>query len=158
MMAFGCLVGSIWCAADAWWISQPVFFWMFVAGEVILLPVIGLLTLRYWSKKMNEQDEADKLLMKPNVDNRLEDLIGQLGQTVTPLTPGGLVQIGGDRVHASSEGLIVDRGETVRVISVRGNRLVVRVAESESDSQPGNFDQVIDRDADEPLDFDVSES
>ena len=65
---------------------------------------------------------------------RLEKLVGRFGVARTNLLPGGLVEVDGMRLHAVSEGLMVESGESVEIINVRGSQVVVR---------PGNAPQSI---------------
>ena len=44
------------------------------------------------------------------------------------LNPGGLVLVEGERHHCEGDGMMIDPQETVEVIGVSGNRLVVRPA------------------------------
>jgi membrane-bound serine protease (ClpP class) len=53
--------------------------------------------------------------------------IGQRGRALTPLRPGGSVEIGGRRLDALSEGEYIPAGAEVEVIDVRGAQLVVRM-------------------------------
>ncbi len=55
-----------------------------------------------------------------------DELLGQEGVAVGDLRPAGIVRIGDRRVDVVTEGDYVDAGATVRVIEVRGNRVVVR--------------------------------
>jgi hypothetical protein len=57
---------------------------------------------------------------------RLRSMIGQFGTTLSLLNPGGLVQIHQERLHATSEGEIIDPKTSVEIIDVRGTRIVVR--------------------------------
>lgn len=56
------------------------------------------------------------------------ELVGQSGVTHTALRPAGVAIIGGQRVDVVTEGAMIERGETVRVIAVEGMRVVVRKA------------------------------
>ena len=58
------------------------------------------------------------------------DLIGLQGQAVTALRPSGVAEIGSRRVDVVSDGPWVDAGVPVKVVSVEGNRVVVRATES----------------------------
>jgi membrane-bound serine protease (ClpP class) len=46
---------------------------------------------------------------------------------LTLLTPGGLVNVNGERLHCVSEGVMVPPGTTVEVVEVRGTRVLVRI-------------------------------
>ncbi|MEX2559187.1 MAG: NfeD family protein, partial [Pirellulales bacterium] len=51
---------------------------------------------------------------------------GQVGQARSLMLPSGLVAIQGHHVDAVSEGMVIETGQWVRVIEVRGTRVVVR--------------------------------
>lgn len=55
-------------------------------------------------------------------------LVGALGEVFTDLRPAGAITINGRRVGAVSNGEYIERGAAVRVIEVRGNRVVVEPA------------------------------
>lgn len=59
-------------------------------------------------------------------DSGRQGLVGKAGRALTPLRPAGIVEIDGKRVDVVTEGGFVARGTTVEVISVQGNRVVVR--------------------------------
>jgi membrane-bound serine protease (ClpP class) len=56
-------------------------------------------------------------------------LLGTSGEVYSPLRPAGSVIIDGRRVSAVANGSYIDKGERVRVIEVRGNRVVVEPVE-----------------------------
>lgn len=56
-------------------------------------------------------------------------LIGVTGSVLTPLRPAGTILIGERRMDAVAQGQLIDKGATVRVIEVHGNRVVVEPAE-----------------------------
>ena len=53
-------------------------------------------------------------------------LNGRDGQALTQLRPSGTALIDGRRVDVVTEGGIVERGSSIRVVHVEGNRVVVR--------------------------------
>jgi membrane-bound serine protease (ClpP class) len=55
-----------------------------------------------------------------------EDLLEKEGVTVTPLHPSGIAHIDGRRVDVLSMGEMVPRSTRIKVIEVRGNRVVVK--------------------------------
>lgn len=57
-------------------------------------------------------------------------LIGKAGKTTTSLHPAGIAQIEGQRIDVVSEGELIDAGESISVVRVDGNRVVVRRIES----------------------------
>lgn len=51
---------------------------------------------------------------------------GTRGVAESPLRPAGIADIGGERSDVVSEGEYIDAGETIEVVRVDGNRIVVR--------------------------------
>ena len=58
------------------------------------------------------------------------ELVGQEGVARTDLRPSGSAQIGQRRYNVVSEGDFISPGTKVRVIEVRGNRIVVEAVEN----------------------------
>ena len=54
-----------------------------------------------------------------------EDLLNRVGTCLTDLRPAGVMELAGRRLDVVTTGDYVDRGERVRIIEVRGNRVVV---------------------------------
>ena len=61
-------------------------------------------------------------------DESNEAIIGSLGQVVTALRPAGTIEIHGKKTSAVSSGDFIEDGAWVKVIEVRGNRVVVEPA------------------------------
>ena len=61
----------------------------------------------------------------PATDSRDLELIGRVGEVLTPLRPAGHARFEGRRVDVVSRGESIEPGERVRVLEVRGNRVVV---------------------------------
>ena len=59
-----------------------------------------------------------------------KDLVGQEGVALTSLRPAGMARFGEKKVDVVSEGEVVDPDSRVRVIEVKGNRVVVRAIRS----------------------------
>ncbi|MFM7206924.1 MAG: NfeD family protein [Planctomycetaceae bacterium] len=59
----------------------------------------------------------------------LAELIGRGGTTVTRLAPAGKARIGAEVLDVASDGLLVEPGAAVRVVDVRGGRVIVQPAE-----------------------------
>lgn len=56
-------------------------------------------------------------------------LLHQTGEVFSPLRPAGTIVVDGRRIQAVSTGDLIERGERVRVIEVRGSRVVVEPLE-----------------------------
>lgn len=61
----------------------------------------------------------------PATDARDLELVGRAGVVLSPLRPAGTARIDGRRVDVVSRGELVEAGTPVRVVEVRGNRVVV---------------------------------
>ena len=57
---------------------------------------------------------------------RFEHLLGASGTTTTPLLPSGKAQFGDEIVDCIADGEVIERNQPVRVVEVRGNRVLVR--------------------------------
>ncbi|NOX56423.1 MAG: hypothetical protein GXP27_18655 [Planctomycetes bacterium] len=158
-----CLGVSIWCAVKAWWqTDQMVWWWSYILAVVLLIPavIIGAFSLlprtEFGRNLLVEPQNPEELKPYVEEEEHLSQLVGKVGKTVTLLNPAGIVVVDGERYHCESEGIIVDRGETVRVLSVKGNRLVVRrVPQEESGEPPASSSPSSPSPDQEQLDFDL---
>ncbi|MFO1093073.1 MAG: NfeD family protein [Planctomycetaceae bacterium] len=164
-------IASMWCAYKAWWGQSPAIFATYIAGLLVLIP--GVLIGVY--KVLNDTKVGDRILLAaPDLEDvtpyrqeqaHLEQLIGQIGTAVTPMNPGGMVSVAGERLHAFTEGLLVPQGGSVEVVAVRGTRIVVRPHSAVAGSNivtatPAAVPAAapVDASAPPPLDFDVPQS
>lgn len=53
-------------------------------------------------------------------------LQGKRGLVITPLRPAGIIELEGSRFDVVSEGAFINTGESVEIVKVEGNRIVVR--------------------------------
>lgn len=169
MILIMCVVSfviSIWCAYKAWWGVSPGYFTTYIVSLLILIP--GILAGLY--KALNDTRMGDRILLSgpdlqdvtpyQNEEAHLTQFVGKRGETLTLLTPGGMVRVSGERLHAFSEGMMIQPGTTVEVLAVRGTRVLVRevAAEAAESPSPPPDDLLADSDARQPpapLDFDV---
>jgi len=135
VITFLTLIVSIMFAYRAWGTSNPNIFWGFCAALLVLVPT-ALCTAFYilphtpmGKRVLLEAPTSEELTPFAKETLHLQGLIGRFGKTVSPLTPGGLVSVNGERLHAVTEGLIVETGQSIEVIEVRGTRLLVRPGE-----------------------------
>ena len=59
-------------------------------------------------------------------NNRFEDLISTEGIAITTLRPSGTANINGHKVDVITEGEMISKNTKIKVIDVKGNRVVVR--------------------------------
>ncbi len=101
---------------------------------------------------------SDEVLPDSDERRQLRDLVGKVGRASSVMLPSGAVEVEGLTIDAVSEGMPIEAGQTVRVVSVRGTRVVVRAVSAEPEpaaraddilSQP--FDQLGIDPFDDPL-------
>jgi membrane-bound ClpP family serine protease len=129
------LVGSIFCAFRAWWETSPTIWWTYIASVLVLLPavLIGAFTIfprtAYGRRVLLDAPAPEEITPFAKEQAELQKLVGRHGRTVTPHNPGGMVSVDGRRYHSESRGLMLDPGEEVEIIAVKGNHVVVRLAD-----------------------------
>ncbi len=137
-----CLGASIYCAYDAWWEDSPPAFWWFVGSIVGLIPMTvgGALFLlsrtRLGSRVFLDAPKLEEVTPYSHEAEQRKQLIGKVGKTLTLMAPGGLVVVDGQRLHAETEGQMLDPQQPVKIIAVRGNRVVVRSHEPVAEKPP----------------------
>ncbi|WP_075618125.1 NfeD family protein [Paenisporosarcina indica] len=94
-----------------------------IVGMVIIVKFFGK-NIKIFNNMILKDATDTKSGYVSNV-NRYE-LIGKLGQSMTPLRPSGTITLEGERIDAVTEGGYVDAGKTVKIIKVEGSRTVVR--------------------------------
>jgi membrane-bound serine protease (ClpP class) len=156
-------VVSIWAAWQAWFkTDQMTLFLSYVLALLVLFPsVLGgafhMFPRTEYGKRLMGPPTAAELEPYVAETERLTRLIGKLGTSLTRLAPGGMVLIEGERLHAESEGMLIPSEASVKVLALKGNRLLVRqqresrLAESVPLTSPVEHERT-------PLDDDLSQS
>ena len=119
------IVGGLFLSAQ----TYPELAVPLLAGEIFgvgVLLVAGFYLISWTGslaglKLKMAQNPEDGYVSVPT-DTRL---LGQRGAALTTLRPSGTIEIAGERLDAVSNGVYIDKGRTVRVIEVHGNRVVV---------------------------------
>jgi membrane-bound serine protease (ClpP class) len=132
------LVGAVLAFQDFGWPQSPEQ-WTELAWNIILvlgsLVVAGVL-MAVISRYLERVPFASRLVLKTDlgaarVADAGEGLVGRTGVAVTPLHPGGRVEVGEKIVDVVTAGEWVERGTFVRVTAVEGARVVVEPVGSE---------------------------
>jgi membrane-bound ClpP family serine protease len=111
-----------------------------VAAIVGGLPTVLILGFRYWPRtKMGQRilltpPTSSEVLPEDPEKQLLKSLIGRTGRAKTKMLLSGIVVVDGRHMDAVSEGMPIEVGQTVRIVQVKGNRVVVRVVEKEETS------------------------
>lgn len=131
LLSLGSLLGSIGLA----FVHGPLVGLMFLAMVVLGAPVVLSFSLRWWP----HTPVGRRLLLKPphsadvlpdsELRRRLKGMVGKFGEAQTLMTPSGAVLIEGRVVDAVSDGTVIEPGQRVRVLEVRGNRVVVHASD-----------------------------
>ena len=169
IMALCAFAGSGFCAWNAWYeTGRYMYWWGYLFGMLIVLPASlggGLYLLprtKFGRAIFAAPQSLEELTPFQEEEDRLCGLINQTGKAVTLFSPGGMVQIGREKIHAESEGMMIEPQTDVVVVGVKGNRLVVRpqsmmqaVADATTPAEPESTESAPDA---ESLDFDIPET
>jgi len=157
-------VVSIWAAWQAWVkTDQMTLFLSYILALLVLFPsVLGgafhIFPRTEYGKRLMAPPTAAELEPYVAETERLKRLVGKSGTSLTRLAPGGMVLVEGERLHAESEGMLIPSETAVKVLALKGNRLLVR---QQREAQPSESAPIVGR-SDEhertPLDDDLSQS
>ena len=91
------------------------------------LPLLGRMTLR-----PPEPSTAVAIESGDGVVHHSGVRLGDVGVSDSPLRPAGKARFGDQYVDVVTDGLLIEKGVSVRVVTPRGNRVVVREVEGDS--------------------------
>ena len=104
---------------------------------VIGVPCLIAIGFRWWPhtyfgrRVLLEAPRSEDVLPDEAQRRQLKGLVGRIGRAKCRMLPSGVVSVDGQTLDATSEGMVIESGQTVRVIKIESNRLVVRVIEGE---------------------------
>ena len=104
---------------------------VFAVADAVLLPVVVIIGIKMLAR--SPATLRAELARKDGVtsqDPEMEKLKGLSGTAATDLHPSGMAKIDGRRVDVVTNGEYVERGAGIVVVSVTGNRIVVKELES----------------------------
>jgi membrane-bound serine protease (ClpP class) len=114
-----CVVGSIYFAYQT---GERALGNVLLATSIISIPLFVYL----WYKATSRTFAITASEEGFSAAGGLEDLLGKEGVATTPLRPSGIAQIAGRRVDVLSRGEMVPGSTRIKVIEVKGNRVVVK--------------------------------
>ena len=119
LCGFGCVVAAIFFAFQL----SGTLGWVFVVLAAASIPTF----LLFWTKVVGKYF-AIKETQKDFVgtESGMHELMGQEGVTLTTLRPAGMARFGDKKVDVIADGEIIEKDTRVRVMEVKGNRVVVR--------------------------------
>jgi membrane-bound ClpP family serine protease len=95
------------------------------------IPIAVVAALKWWPKTplgrkfLLSVPSSQEVLPENNPRQMLEGLVGHVGRAKSKMLPSGIIVIEKESHDAVSEGMPIEAGQRVRVIEVRGNRLIV---------------------------------
>lgn len=120
----------------------------FLGLTVFAVPAGLILALQWWPKTpmgrriLLPLPSSEEVLPDSDRRRNLKSLVGKIGKAKSLMLPSGAVDIEGNIVDALSEGMAIEAGAWVKVIEVRGTRVVVRP--SNERPQPPTLDHRLD--------------
>ena len=138
ILAAAALIGSILFAFQA---PAPTGT-IFLLVVAIALPTVIGIGLQLWPKTplgrrmLLDRPTPEEIDPHDQRDYELSRLVGRVGRTITQLRPSGMTDFDGRRVDTIAEGMIIEADTLVRVVDVKGHRVIVRMVE---DDEPQPF-------------------
>jgi membrane-bound serine protease (ClpP class) len=128
IFALACLIGGL-----------AIFFqhsrtagWIGAVVAIVMIPSILVIAYRIFPKTKfgravtltpPKRQQGDAIPDTPE----LKEMLGAVGEVLTPLRPVGMCDFSGQRVECVAESGYVDKGKKVKVINVESTQLTVRV-------------------------------
>lgn len=106
-----------------------------LTGTSLAMPFLFWLLVKVWphtplGKAILMSDTMEDVVP----ESTTESLVGLVGVAKTKMLPSGIVEIDGKQHDAVSEGFAISPGDTVKVVSSRGNRVYVEPFDGEVDA------------------------
>jgi membrane-bound ClpP family serine protease len=129
------MITSLVLASQTFIIPQNSYQFSQLRGSFLILAVSGIGVLILGNILARTLHNANKpkntaLIQETEKLAHYDPLLGQTGVTMTPLVPAGKAIIGGEPINVVSDGELIEKGETVKVIEVVGYKVVVRKMET----------------------------
>jgi membrane-bound ClpP family serine protease len=118
-----------------------------MAGFIILIlamagmPTVVVLAFKYWPKTsigrrvLLSAPTSEEVLPDDRGKEHLKALVGRVAKAKSKMLPSGVVVVDGHNFEAVSEGMPIEVGQEVRIVQVRGKRIVVRPIELDVPSE-----------------------
>ncbi len=117
-------------------ITSIVFAYLYVSnllGHILLVLGICFIPIFFvsWYKLLTKTFSV-KASEKgfSSARDRLNDLLSEEGIALTTLRPSGIANIKGDKIDVISEGEMISKNTRIKVIDVKGNRIIVKPVKS----------------------------
>ncbi|MBL9125053.1 MAG: hypothetical protein JNG90_15555 [Planctomycetaceae bacterium] len=110
----------------------------FVLTTAVAIPAILAAALRVWPDTPMGRHillgvpTPEEVLPDSPLRRELKSLVGKYGVAKSVMLPSGVVLVEGQSVDAVGQGMAIEPGQRIKVIEVRGTRVVVRPVDDES--------------------------
>ena len=127
--------------------GSPATGFTFLLIALVAMPSAFSFAIKIWPETpmgrriLIQPPKGDDVLPDHPQRRQLQALVGKIGRAKSLMLPSGAAEIAGRTVDAVSEGMTIEAGTLVRVVEVRGSRVVVRPAEGEV-PDPGADDEL----------------
>ena len=126
--ALACLVGGLMI----FFRLEEVPRWVGIVTALVEIPAVLVVAYKIFPRTSFGKSVTLAPPQRPEGDavpdtNELKELLGAVGQVISPLRPVGMVDFDGKRLECVAESGYVDKGAQVKVIDVESTQLTVRV-------------------------------
>lgn len=133
MIALAGLVAFVASVGLAFQLYGVTWGYIVAAAELVAATILIFIAL----KRFPQSRVGNLLILRRSLDKEdgfsgtknAQEYIGAEGETVTHLRPAGIANIDSQRMDVVTEGDFIDKGRKVEVVTVEGNRIVVREIE-----------------------------
>ena len=102
-----------------------------IGGFIALILLFKMVTkTKFWTKLTSPGVESQEEGYSTSIG--LEDMVGKIGIATSDLRPSGWALLEDRKIFVVTEGEFVDKDQSIKILSVDGNRVVVRVNAIES--------------------------
>ncbi len=100
---------------------------LFLTLDLILIPVMVIVGLKLLARSpVTLRTRLSRSKGVTSQSPEMADLLNRQGKTLSPLRPGGVALIDGQRRDVVSRGEFIARDSAIEVIAVTGNQIIVR--------------------------------
>ena len=99
-----------------------------ILGATLGVALLGFMLRRWLPATPILRDVVLEPPEDVGLDDMLDELVGRIGTTTTRLAPAGKARIGDGVRDVASDGPLIEPGTAVRVVDVRGGRVIVHPA------------------------------
>lgn len=145
-------IASIVSAIVLAFLNGPGTGLAFVLTTVVAVPAVLSIAVKVWPdtpmgrRFLLRVPTPEEVLPDSPLRRELKLLVGKYGVAKSVMLPSGVVLIDGQTIDAVGQGVAIEPGQRIKVVEVRGTRVVVRPADNEPPTE----------DAEDPLSRPIS--